>query len=228
MCPHCGREAPLIYRGALAYCSACNNVRTPLSATGVNLAGKPARFGGTVARVVGWVVLAVTLGIALIVGAIFQAIFTAAVGWIVGGVIAALGAAAAIALLMGGRFLKDTGDKATFAARRSALFALAQNQHVILRTPIVAQALGVSPVEAEAILTGFSRDPESGITLEVDPEGRLYFRLLEIAAQFPQYAPGAALPEAARVRVEKTQIPEDAPAEDDDAAAETRAKRARM
>lgn len=187
MCPHCGRDAPLVYRGALAFCSACNRPRVPLSATGVNLAGKPARFGGTVARVVGWVVLAVTLALALIVGTVLQAVFPpgAVVGWAVGGVIAVLGVAAAVVLLMGGRFLQKTGDRAALGARREALFALAQNQGGILRAPLVGKALGVPPLEAEAMLTALSRDPDSAVTLEVDAEGKLFYRFTDLAPELP-------------------------------------------
>src|ERR1700722_11560074 len=150
MCPHCGRDAPLVYRGTLAFCTACNNPRVPLSATGVNVAGKPAKLGGTVASVVGWVVLAVTLAVALILGAFFQAIFPpgAVVGWAIGGVVAAIGIAAALVLLLGGRFLQRTGDQAAVNVRRDAVFALAKNQAGILRVPLVAKALGLPAIEA--------------------------------------------------------------------------------
>jgi hypothetical protein len=196
MCPHCGKEAPILYRGPLAYCAACNKPRTPLSAAGVNLAGKPAQLGGTVASVFGWVVMAVTAGIALIVGAILQAIFTGAmVGWAVGGVIAALGIGAGILLLMGGRFLQRTGNQTSANVRRAALMAVAENQNGIVRTEFAAQALGVTMGEAEAFLTALSREPDSGTTLEVDNDGKLYYR-------FARFAPAAPWPEDARVRVE--------------------------
>jgi hypothetical protein len=160
----------------------------------VNLAGKPAKLGGTVASVVGWAVMAVTLGIALILGAILQALFPAAVvGWAVGGVLSALGVAAGLVLLMGGKFLAKRGDQAALTARREAVLALAQTHAGILRPPAVATALGLSPAEAENILTGFSRDPASGITLEVDSDGKLYYRVIEIASLTPWRAPAPAV-----------------------------------
>ncbi len=234
-----------MYRGALAFCSACNRPRVPLSATGVNLAGKPARFGGTVARVVGWVVLAVTLALALIVGTVLQAVFPpgAVVGWAVGGVIAVLGVAAAVVLLMGGRFLQKTGDRAALGARREALFALAQNQGGILRAPLVGKALGVPPLEAEAMLTALSRDPDSAVTLEVDAEGKLFYRFTDLAPELPWPPPGAANPPATapspvgvvaegRVRVARTELAEPMPLEDEIEAApgtaEAGTKRARL
>jgi hypothetical protein len=228
MCPHCGRDAPIVYRGPLAYCTACNAARPPLSAAGVNLAGKPAKLGGTVASVVGWAVMAITLGIALILGAILQAIFPAAmIGWAVGGVLSALGVAAGMVLLMGGKFLAKSGDQAALTARRDAVFALAQTQAGILRPPAVATALGVSPAEAENILTGFSRDPASGITLEVDTDGKLYYRVIEIASLTPWRAPAPAVPETPGPRVGGTQIA-DEPLEEEAAEPGTKTKRTRV
>jgi hypothetical protein len=158
----------------------------PLSATGVNLAGKPAKLGGAVAAVAGWIVLAVTLAIALLVGAVLQAVFAGAfVGWAVGLVITAIGGAAAAALLMGGKFLRKTGDEASLGAKREAVFAMAQNQKGILRVPMVAKSLGLTPLETEAFLTELARDPESGMTLEVDADGKIYYRFLELATDGP-------------------------------------------
>lgn len=212
MCPHCGRDAPLIYKGALAYCSACHKPRVPLSATGVNVAGKPARLGGAVASVLGWVVLAVMLGIALILGALLQAIFPpgAIVGWAVGGVVAVLGIAAALVLLLGGRFLQRSGARASLQVRREAVLALAENQKGILRSDLVAKSLGVPAAEADAFLTELSRAPDGSVVLEVDNDGKIFYR-------FPAFAPEAPWPaidapivaDPARVRVNaRTEIAE--------------------
>ena len=54
MCPHCGQAAPLVYRGVLAYCSACGQLRGPLTGGSVNHAGSLSKAGGTVAKVFGW------------------------------------------------------------------------------------------------------------------------------------------------------------------------------
>jgi hypothetical protein len=216
MCPHCGRDAPLVYRGPLAYCSACNKPRVPLSAAGVNITGKPAKIGGTLASVLGWVVLAVMLGLALIIGAVLQAIFPpgAIVGWAVGGVVAALGVAVALVLLMGGRFLQRTGDRASTQARRAAVMALAEHQQGILRSDQVASALGIPVAEADAFLTEQSRQPESGVVLEVDNDGKLYYRVPAFAPEMPwpplgtaAAAPAASpTPDEIRVRYAKTEL----------------------
>jgi hypothetical protein len=209
MCPHCGRDAPLVYRGPLAYCSACNKARVPLSAAGVNLTGKPAKLGGTLASVLGWVVLAVMLAIALILGAIFQAIFPpgAIVGWAIGGVVAALGIAAALVLLLGGRFLSRTGDRASLRARRDAVTALAEHQNGIVRADGVVSSLGISLADADRLLTDLSKQPDSGVLLEVDGDGKLYYRFLAFAPEAPWPPLGAAPPpDEIRVRVQKTEI----------------------
>ena len=78
MCPHCGRDAPIVFHGALPYCTACGALRTPLSGPSVNLAGKPARFGGAVANVVGWLVVVVGLSTALGLGLLLYALWTVA------------------------------------------------------------------------------------------------------------------------------------------------------
>jgi hypothetical protein len=211
MCPQCGREAPLVYRGPLAFCSACNAPRAPLSSTGVNLTGKPARLGGTLATVLGWTVLAIMLAMALVIGVVLHAL-SPAIGFVVGGVIAALGVAAAMVLLMGGKLLHRTGDRAAFTAKRDAVFALAQNQRGILRPDLAARSLGVSTSEADAFLTSLSRQPESGVILEVDNDGKLYYRFSEFAPDQPwpplgsPPAPAAPPPEPARVRVAKTEL----------------------
>ena len=46
MCPHCGREAPIVYRGVVPYCTACGALRAPLSTPSINLAGKSVADGG--------------------------------------------------------------------------------------------------------------------------------------------------------------------------------------
>src|SRR5579862_6967824 len=88
MCPHCGQNAPVVYRGVLAYCTACNAPRPPLTGTALHLAGQPSRVGGAIARVAGWIFIAAGLSLALGLGGILQAIFGHLTGLLVGGPIA--------------------------------------------------------------------------------------------------------------------------------------------
>jgi hypothetical protein len=194
MCPHCGQNAPLVYRGVSAFCSACGKPRTPFTANAVNLRGKPAKIGGTVASVIGWVILFGSVAVALILGAILQAIFPmgAVVGWVVGGVIATVGIGIAMLLLFGGHALRRSGTQSAEAARRDALGTLASYHQGIVTAQNAAEALGIAVDQADAFLTSLAKQPDSGITLEVDDEGRITYR-------FARYAPQAAWPPPARV-----------------------------
>jgi hypothetical protein len=196
MCPHCGQDAPLVYKGVSAFCFACGKPRIPLTASAVNLRGKPAKIGGTVAAVAGWVLLFGALAAALIVGAVLQAILPAGVvGWIVGGVIAVVGVVVALLLLFGGRALKRSGTNAAHAARLDALGSLAAYQHGVVTAQMAAESLGLPVEQADAFLTSLAKQPDSGVTLEVDDDGRITYR-------FPRYASPSAWPAGSHVRVE--------------------------
>jgi hypothetical protein len=194
MCPNCGQNAPLVYRGVSAFCSACGIPRVPFTANAVNLRGKPSKIGGTVAAVVGWILLFGSLAVALLLGAILQAIFPvgAIVGWVVGGIIATVGVGVALLLLFGGRALRRSGTNAAEAARMDALGTLAAYNHGFVTTQNAAEALGVSVEQADAFLTSLAKQPDSGITLEVDDDGRITYR-------FARYAPQPAWPPPQRV-----------------------------
>ena len=51
MCPRCRQNAPIVYRGVNAFCTACGAPRSVLANTSVNLAGQPSKVGGQVTRV---------------------------------------------------------------------------------------------------------------------------------------------------------------------------------
>jgi hypothetical protein len=185
MCPHCGQNASLVYRGVSAFCSACGKPRTPFTANAVNLKGKPAKIGGTVAAVAGWIILFGALAVALVLGSILQAIFPvgAVVGWVIGGLIATVGIAVSLLLLFGGRALRRSGTSAGEAARLDALGTLAAYHHGIITSQNAAEALGVPLEQADAFLTALAKQPDSGITLEFDDEGRISYRFARYAPQ---------------------------------------------
>jgi hypothetical protein len=192
------------------------------------------KLGGTVTAAVGWTVLAITILLSLIIGPAIGWLVGAMAGWIAGGGVAAVGIAIAVALVMGGRALQRTGDRAAFGAKRDAVFALARNQSGILRAGLVGTALGVPTAEADAFLTNLSREPDSGVTLEVDHDGKLYYRFAGIAAEAPWPPPGVRLAPAngaSGVRVARTEIgvpgAADAALEDEPEADEAEAKRAK-
>jgi len=196
MCPHCGQDAPLVYKGVSAFCFACGKPRLPLTASAVNFRGKPAKIGGTVAAVAGWVLLFGAVAAALIVGAILQAIFPAGVvGWIVGGVIALVGVVVSLLLLFGGHLLRRSGANAAHAARLDALGTLAAHQGGIVTAQMASASLGLPLDQADAFLTTLAKQPDGGVTLEVDDDGRITYR-------FSRYAPPLAWPSGAQLRVD--------------------------
>src|SRR6187402_2172717 len=57
LCPHCQQNAPILYKGVFAFCSACDKPRAPFSGKALAFAGQPSKVGGRVGRVVGALVL---------------------------------------------------------------------------------------------------------------------------------------------------------------------------
>src|SRR5690348_12515532 len=177
MCPRCRQNAPLVYRGLAAYCSACGTMRVPLTGNSVNMAGRPSKVGGTVAKVVGWVVLATGMSMALILGLFFQWLLPAGfAGWAVGGVIAFLTATMSILLLRGGKSLQKSGaDEAQFT-REKAIFALAAHRGGVLTANDAASALGIRAEEADSLLTMLAKTKSDQVSLELADSGWTYYR----------------------------------------------------
>jgi hypothetical protein len=111
VCPYCQTDAPVVYRGVMAYCTACGALRPPVLPTdAVNLAGQPSKVGGILAKVFGSLVLFVGLTVAIALGAIFQAIFPeGVVGYALGVPTALVSLAVGISLLLGGKSLSKSG-----------------------------------------------------------------------------------------------------------------------
>lgn len=195
LCPYCRKDAPLVYRGVLATCAACGRARVPLTAAAVNLAGQPSRVGGSVANVIGWVVLGVGLVVALLLGALFQAIFPAGFfGWVLGIVIALVAGGLGLGLVLGGRSLHRSGTEKERVTVERGLFALAQNRGGVLSALDVAQALALPPARADALLTDLAKTDPDRVRLEVDDAGTLTY-------VFPQALPPAPTTPAQQVRV---------------------------
>lgn len=168
MCPHCGQAAPLVYRGVLAYCSACGQLRGPLTGRSVTHAGQVSKAGGVVAKVVAW--------IALSIGASFGLFFGALLGWwVVASIIAVLSLTVFGLLMWGGRSLSRTGQKSETDTKASAVFALAASRRGELRARDLVSALTITREEAEALLESMSKQHPDDVSLEVDDDGGLYY-----------------------------------------------------
>ncbi len=177
MCPRCRQNAPIIYRGVAAYCTACGAPRLPLASSSVTLAGQPSKVGGTVARVFGWIVLVLGLAISLLFGLGLYWLFPEGIAWLVVGLPTALASSAfAILLLRSGKSLHQIGTGEQRSARTKAIFALAQNRGGMVTAMGVAQSLNVPAEEADALLTDLAKTTPDQVSLEVDDAGGIYYR----------------------------------------------------
>lgn len=168
MCPHCGQAAPLVYRGVVAYCSACGQVRGPLTGASVTHAGSVSKAGGIFAKVVAWL----TFGL----GTVFVLLFGAGLGWWIPATMIAVLTLTVWGLLMwGGRALAKSGEKSATDTKTSAVFALAATRHGELRGTDLMQALNVSREEGDALLEQMSKQHPDHVILEVDEQGGLYY-----------------------------------------------------
>lgn len=190
LCPSCGQEAPIVYRGVVPYCTACGATRAPLSGASVNLAGKPSRVGGAVATVAGGLVMVFGVTVAL-ASALLLLALGRPIGAIGFGVVVTLATlVAAIALVRRGKSLARSAADTEAELRTQAVLAMAAHRGAVTARD-AAQALGTSVAEADAMLTELAkRDPER-VAVDVDDQGNVWYR---VAAR-----PGEAIP---RMRVD--------------------------
>ena len=209
MCPHCGREAPIVYRGVVPYCTACGALRAPLSTPSINLAGKSSQMGGTVASVAGWLVLLVGLSISLGMGLLLWAIFTASVAATITLPIALIASVVGYLLLRGGRSLRKSGDEAERATRDQALLSMA-GHHGPLTAVDAARMLNVTVASADAMLTALAKREPERVAIDVDDQGIVWYRVARPFSDAPD-AGGEG-----RVRVGEAEGPDALTAEDAD------------
>ena len=173
-CSSCRQDAPTIVRGVRAYCSACGAPRPLFSAAGsVNMAGQPAKVGGTVASAFGLVALTIGGVLALVLGSIAKILFGTAI--LIVAPILVLTLLVALPLLFGGRRLNRAGEDRARAAQEQAVFALASQRRGVVTVREVARALEVHEEEADAVLTALAKRPDGRVTLELDDSGGLSY-----------------------------------------------------
>src|SRR5690606_11954905 len=136
--------------------------------------GQPSKVGGTVARVIGWLVLAggwvfaaALMGLLFILGA------TGAAPWVVGALVAVPVTVLAWLLLRGGKELHKSGDESEQATKNQAMFALANARGGVLTAWDVAQALGVTPQEADDRLTKLAKEHPDYVGVDIDDHGNV-------------------------------------------------------
>jgi hypothetical protein len=201
ICPNCRQDAPTVVRGVSAFCTACGAPRSLLDNTPVNVAGKPSTVGGSVAGVLGWLVLLGGLTVAGTIAALLQWLFVGGVvGFVLGVPIALLSLIAGLALILGGRKLRQSGEARAKNAHEEAIFAIARRRQGNVLAADVARALSMSEAEADALLTDMAKRPEAQVTLEVDDNGELRYLV-------PRFAPALRVPPQPSPRVRVPPVP---------------------
>ena len=181
MCPRCGQQAPLVYRGLVPYCTACGSPRAPLAAKSVTYAGKTAQVGGTVAKAFGWGVLALGLPVGIFLFGFFGWLFSSfTVGAVFGVPILSITGALWLICYLSGGSLKRSGDESQRSTHEQAVFALAVTRKGNLTGMEVAQATGLSLIESEDLLTDMAKRLPDQMAVDLDENGVLHFRFPRI------------------------------------------------
>jgi hypothetical protein len=161
-----------------AFCTACGAPRSPLTSGSVNLAGQPSKVGGQITRVFGWIVLVfgtlLAFGTLAMCGSLVG--MAAAAPWILSVPIALVAWILSYFLLKGGKQLQQSGADTQKATRTQAVFALANTRGGMVTPNDLAQAIGVTPKEADDILTAMAKEDSDHVSIEVDDNGTIYYR----------------------------------------------------
>lgn len=228
ICPSCRQDAPTIVRGVRAFCTACGAPRGLLGNNAVNVAGKPAKVGGGIASVMGWIVLVGGTFASIVLGALFNMLWTVAgsaaagtIGLIVGGFFGAITLVVALSLLLGGRKLSKTGAEDRRKVLVQGIYALGGKQRGSLTPRDVARHLQITEEEADTLLTDLVKKGDGRVTLEVDDDGTLRYTIPEL---FPPVRIDPTVAPSPKVRVAPSAAIPDAEFEEDDSAGEQRSK----
>ncbi len=206
-CPACGRDAPLVYRGVVPSCTACGALRAPLSTASVNLAGKPARVGGTLASVAGGLVLLVGGSIALSIALIFAVFHLLGLGLALASPFAIVSLAVGLVLLWRGGLLRRAGARAEQATHEQALLELVAHRGTITASD-AAIALGLGIAEADARITALAKTQPERIAVDVDDEGVVHYRIARWAPDVgPRVRTADALDEEGEAGAESRAVP---------------------
>lgn len=166
-----------------AFCTACGAARSPLAGGSVNLAGQPSKVGGQITRVFGWAVLIVgtllAAGTLAACGSMFG--MAAAATYLFAVPLALITWVLSYFLLKGGKQLEQAGVDTQKATRTQAVFALANTRGGMVTPNDLAQAIAVTPKEADDILTAMAKEISDHVSIEVDDNGVIYYRFAAAA-----------------------------------------------
>lgn len=122
----------------------------------------------------GWAFAAMLAGLIVLLGGDVAAL-------IAGGPIALVASLVAYVLLRSGRELKKSGDDTELATKNQAIFALANLRGGVLKAWDVAQSLQVTPKEADDILTKLAKEHPDYVTVDIDDDGNVLYRVIAAA-----------------------------------------------
>ena len=176
VCPHCHQNAPIVYKGVFAFCSACDKPRAPFSAKALALAGQPSKVGGRLGRVLAAAVLIFGLLLSAVLILSLQLLWPAQnIGYALGLPIALVSSVVSALLLLASRRLGRAGVDAERQARLEALYALAVNRGGTLTAADAARSLQLDPAQVEALLSELSKTQPEHVSLELDEDGRAFY-----------------------------------------------------
>lgn len=175
-CPHCRQNAPIVYKGVFAFCAACDRPRAPFSGAALNFAGQPAKVGGRVGRIIGFLILFFGLLLAAVLILFLQLAFpSTTIGYAVGLPIALLAVVfSALFVFVGGR-LRRSGSETERRTRVEALYALAVNRGGTLTVADAARALQLDAPQIDLLLGDLAKAQPEYVSLELDDDGQPFY-----------------------------------------------------
>jgi hypothetical protein len=176
LCPHCHQNAPIVYKGVFAYCSACDKPRAPFSGKALAFAGQPSKMGGRVGRALGLSVLTFGLLLAAVLVICFQLLWPASnIGYAFGLPVALVSLVVGSLLMIASRRLERAGADAERQARIEAIYAIAVNRGGSLTAVDAARSLQLDAVQVEALLGELAKTEPQYVSLEFDDAGQTFY-----------------------------------------------------
>jgi len=175
-CPHCHQNAPVVYKGVFAFCSACNEPRAPFSAKALAFAGQPSKVGGRVGRAIGLLLLIFGLLAAAGLVLFFQLLVPDKnIGYAIGLPIALISVVVSSLLLISSNRLRRLGSDVERQTQLEALYALAVNRGGTLTPLDAGRALRIDIARTEALLSELAKTQPEHVSLEFDDSGQSFY-----------------------------------------------------
>jgi hypothetical protein len=176
LCPHCHQNAPIVYKGVFAYCSACDKPRAPFSGKALAFAGQPSKIVGRVGRALGLSVLTFGLLLAAVLVSCFQLLWPASnIGYAFGLPVALVSLVLGSLLIVASRRLGRAGANAERQARIESIYALAVNRGGSLTAVDAARSLQLDAVQVDALLGELAKTEPQYVSLEFDDAGQTFY-----------------------------------------------------